>query len=395
MSSRRPRRGTAIRSMGLFAIAVTILAGIGITRANQADMAVGAGPPPRVQLQRVATGLTQPLYAVHAGDGSRRLFVVEQSGVVRILRDGRLLPAPFLDIRRRVISGGELGLLSVAFHPRYASNGRFFVNYTSNLGNLRTVIAEYRVSAGNPDVADSTERVLLEIAQPFRNHNGGLNLFGPDGMLYIGMGDGGSGGDRFNNGQRLDTLLGKLLRIDVDGGEPYRTPADNPFLGRGTARGEIWAYGLRNPWRFSFDRGTGRLFLADVGQNAWEEVDLIERGQNYGWNVMEGAHCFNPPTDCNTAGLRLPIAEYGRAMGCSITGGYVYRGSRIRDLVGRYLFGDYCSGRLWTLTEAAPGRWMMTQLLETGLSISSFGEDQDGEVYIVDHSGSIHVITGR
>jgi len=383
--------------MGLFAIAVTILAGIGITRAIQAAPAVGAGPPPlpRVQLQRVATGLTQPLYAVHAGDGSRRLFVVEQSGVVRILRDGRLLPAPFLDIRRRVIAGGELGLLSVAFHPRYASNGRFFVNYTSNLGNLRTVIAEYRVSAGNPDVADSTERVLLEIAQPFRNHNGGLNLFGPDGMLYIGMGDGGSGGDPFNNGQRLDTLLGKLLRIDVDGGAPYRTPADNPFLGRGTARGEIWAYGLRNPWRFSFDRGTGQLFLADVGQNAWEEVDLVERGQNYGWNVMEGAHCFNPPTDCNAAGLRLPIAEYGRAMGCSITGGYVYRGSRIRDLVGRYLFGDYCSGRLWTLTEAAPGRWMMTQLLETGLSISSFGEDQDGEVYIVDHSGSIHVITGR
>jgi len=381
----------------LRAVALAILSAAGLASAYEAPPALEAGatPLPPVALRRIAIGLTQPVYVVHAGDGTGRLFVVEQAGVIRIVRDGQLLRAPFLDIRRRVIAGGELGLLSVAFHPRYATNGRLFVNYTADGGNLRTVIAEYRVSASNPDVADVAERVLLEIAQPFRNHNGGLNLFGPDGMLYVGMGDGGSGGDPFNSGQRLDTLLGKLLRIDVDGAAPYRTPPNNPFVGRGSARGEIWAYGLRNPWRFSFDRGTGRLFLADVGQNAWEEVDLVEKGQNYGWNIMEGTHCFNPPTDCNTNGLRLPIAEYARADGCSITGGYVYRGPRIRGLVGRYLFGDYCSGRVWALSETGPGRWAAAQLLETGLRISSFGEDQDGEIHIVDHSGGVYVVTAR
>ena len=382
---------------GLRAGALAVLTAAGLASAYEAPPALEAGatPLPPVALRRIAIGLTQPVYVVHAGDGTGRLFVVEQAGVIRIVRDGQLLRAPFLDVRRRVIAGGELGLLSVAFHPRYATNGRLFVNYTTDGGNLRTVIAEYRVSAGNPDVADVAERVLLEIAQPFRNHNGGLNLFGPDGMLYVGMGDGGSGGDPFNNGQRLDALLGKLLRIDVDGATPYRTPPNNPFVGRGSARGEIWAYGLRNPWRFSFDRGTGRLFLADVGQNAWEEVDLVEKGQNYGWNIMEGTHCFNPPTDCNTNGLRVPIAEYGRADGCSITGGYVYRGPRIPGLVGRYLFGDYCSGRVWALSETAPGRWAAAQLLETGLRISSFGEDQDGEIHIVDHSGGVYVVTAR
>ena len=382
---------------GLRAGALAVLTAAGLASAYEAPPALEAGatPLPPVALRRIAIGLTQPVYVVHAGDGTGRLFVVEQAGVIRIVRDGQLLRAPFLDVRRRVIAGGELGLLSVAFHPRYATNGRLFVNYTADGGNLRTVIAEYRVSASNPDVADVAERVLLEIAQPFRNHNGGLNLFGPDGMLYVGMGDGGSGGDPFNNGQRLDALLGKLLRIDVDGATPYRTPPNNPFVGRGSARGEIWAYGLRNPWRFSFDRGTGRLFLADVGQNAWEEVDLVEKGQNYGWNIMEGTHCFNPPTDCNTNGLRVPIAEYGRADGCSITGGYVYRGPRIPGLVGRYLFGDYCSGRVWALSETAPGRWAAAQLLETGLRISSFGEDQDGEIHIVDHSGGVYVVTAR
>ncbi len=241
---------------------------------------------PRVQVSPLLAGLFEPVHLTHAGDQSGRMFVVEQAGTIRIIRDGRLLPAPFLDIRSRVISGGELGLLSVAFHPRYASNGRIFVNYTANQGNLRTVIAEYHVSAADPNRADPTERVILEIAQPFTNHNGGLNLFGPDGMLYIGMGDGGSAGDPFNNGQRLEALLGKLLRVDIDGGPPYRVPPDDPFVGRSGARGEIWAYGLRNPWRFAFDRPPGRLFLADVGQNQWEEVDLIERGQNYGWKEV-------------------------------------------------------------------------------------------------------------
>ncbi len=354
-----------------------------------------AQPAPQIQMQPVVTtGLSDPLYLIHAGDRSGRLFVVEQAGVIHIIEHGRLLPTPFLDIRSRVVSGGELGLLSVAFHPAYASNGRFFVNYTSNRGGLKTVIAEYHVSSGDSNVADPTERVILEIAQPFRNHNGGLNLFGSDGMLYIGMGDGGSAGDPSNNGQRLDTLLGKLLRIDING-SPYRVPPDNPFVSRPGARPEIWAHGLRNPWRFSFDRTNGRLFVADVGQDKWEEVDIVEKGQNYGWRIMEGNHCYNPPTGCSTIGLQMPIAEYGHDLGCSITGGYVYRGSHIRGLAGRYLFGDYCSGRLWALTEASPGRWTMTQLLSTGFQISSFGEDQDGEVYVIDYRGGVYQLVGQ
>ena len=302
-----------IRHSVLLPVVVTVLGSV-------LSLAYAGSSTAPVRLQPLATGLESPVYVTHAGDGSGRLFVVEQAGVIRIIRNGRLLARPFLDVRSRVISGGEMGLLSVAFHPQYASNGRFFVNYTANSDSLRTVIAEYRVSDA-PDVAGRAERVLLEIAQPYRNHNGGLNLFGPDGMLYIGMGDGGSGGDPHNNGQRLDTLLGKLLRLDVNGEAPYGVPRDNPFVGRAGARGEIWAYGLRNPWRFSFDRATGRLFLADVGQNRWEEIDLLEKGGNYGWRLMEGAHCFNPETGCSTTGLILPIAEYGRELGCSVTGG--------------------------------------------------------------------------
>ncbi|MDQ7848939.1 MAG: PQQ-dependent sugar dehydrogenase [Armatimonadota bacterium] len=355
---------------------------------------IAAAPGVVIRLQPLVAGLSAPVHLTHSGDGSGRLFVVEQAGVIRLIRDGRLLPRPFLDIRRRVVSGGEMGLLSVAFHPQYARTGRLFVNYTADGGSLRTVIAEYRVSAGDPDLADPAERVLLEISQPFRNHNGGLNIFGPDGMLYIGMGDGGSAGDPLNNGQRLDTLLGKLLRIDVDGGTPYRVPPDNPFVDRGGARPEIWAYGLRNPWRFSFDRGSGRLFLADVGQNRWEEIDLIEKGGNYGWRIMEGAHCFDPPEGCSRAGLILPIAEYRTSLGCAVTGGHVYRGSRIPDLMGRYLFADYCGGQLWSLRESG-GRWVMETLLATELQISSFGEDQAGELYVVDHRGAVYRIVPR
>jgi len=355
-----------------------------------------AGPAPLLGLRPVVTGLAAPVYVTHAGDRSGRLFVVEQEGRIRIIRNGRLRARPFLDIRARVISGGELGLLSVAFHPRFGSNGRFFVNYTTDRGGrLRTVIAEYRASPPDEDVAEVSEGILLEIDQPFRNHNGGLNLFGPDGMLYIGMGDGGSAGDPNNAAQRLDTLLGKLLRIDVDGGTPYRIPPDNPFVNRAGARDEIWAYGLRNPWRFSFDRMNGRLFLADVGQNQWEEIDLIERGGNYGWRIMEGAHCFSPPDGCDRSGLELPIAAYDHSQGCSVTGGYVYRGSRIRALAGRYLFGDYCSGRIWILSETTRSRWSMAAALSTDLRISSFGEDQNGELYVVDHAGTIYLITAR
>jgi len=354
-----------------------------------------AAPLPAVALRKIVAGLSSPVQVTHAGDRSGRLFIVEQGGRIRILKNGRLLPRPFLDITSKVTSGGEMGLLSVAFHPRFVENGRFFVNYTTGEGErLRSVVAEYRVSP-DADVAATVERVLLEVSQPFRNHNGGLNLFGPDGMLYIGFGDGGSGGDPMNNGQRLDTLLGKLLRIDVDGGTPYRAPSDNPFVGRAGARGEIWAYGLRNPWRFAFDRTTGRLFVGDVGQNRLEEVDIVERGKNYGWRVMEGTSCYNPASGCNREGLELPIAEYDHAAGCSITGGQVYRGSRIPGLVGRYLFGDYCSGRIWALTETGGARWTMTQVISTDLRISSFGEDAAGEVYVVDHSGAVYLIVAQ
>ncbi len=377
------------RALGavLTIVGLLVLTGCGLAQ---------SAPLPALRLQRVASGLDAPVYLTHAGDRSGRLFVVEQDGRIRILRDGRLIPRLFLDIRGKVISGGELGLLSVAFHPQFATNGRFFVNYTTQEGGrLRTVIAEYRASPPTADVADPTERVLLEINQPYRNHNGGLNLFGPDGMLYIGMGDGGSGGDPHNNGQRLDTLLGKLLRIDVDGGSPYRVPADNPFVGRDGARPEIWAYGLRNPWRFAFDRETKQLFVADVGQNMYEEIDLVERGGNYGWRIMEGAHCFSPATNCERNGLELPIAEYDHSQGCSITGGYVYHGSRIRALAGRYIFGDYCSGRIWALTESSSGRFSMTRLLDSGLRISSFGEDSSGELYVVDHAGAIYLLVPK
>ena len=382
-----------IRTLGVIVILAAALALVVVFRGNETGRS--AAPLPGVALRQVAGGFESPVYLTHAGDRSGRLFVVEQAGRIRILRDGRLLPRPFLDIRSRVTSGGEMGLLSVAFHPRYAENGRFYVNYTTGDGDrLRSIIAEYRVSQ-DADVAATAERVLLEVSQPFRNHNGGLNLFGPDGMLYIGLGDGGSARDPMNNGQRLDTLLGKILRIDVDGGTPYRVPSDNPFVGRANARGEIWAYGLRNPWRFSFDRNGGRLFVADVGQNQLEEVDIVERGKNYGWRIMEGNICHIPASGCDRSGLELPIAVYDRSGGCSITGGHVYRGTRIAGLAGRYLFGDYCSGQIWALTDAGEGRWTMAPLLSSELRITSFGEDAAGEIYVLDQGGTVYLLAPR
>ncbi|MGH9340549.1 MAG: PQQ-dependent sugar dehydrogenase [Acidobacteriota bacterium] len=346
-----------------------------------------------IQLVPLVSGLSSPLYVTHAGDGSERLFIVEQAGRILIFQDGTLLATPFLDINDRVISGGERGLLGLAFHPDYEENGRFFVNYTRQNDGLTTVVAEYQVSAENPDMASRQETILLEFSQPFTNHNGGMLAFGPDGYLYIGTGDGGSGGDPQGNAQNRSNLLGKILRIDVDrglpeAGSPYAIPPDNPFMDDPASRGEIWAYGLRNPWRFSFDRAGGRLFAGDVGQSAWEEVDIILKGGNYGWNRMEGPECFADSPPCEE-GLILPITSYGRSQGGSITGGYVYRGPESTGLQGVYIFGDFISGSVWSLRETGPGDWERTELLATSRHISSFGEDEAGNLYLVDHGGEV------
>jgi glucose/arabinose dehydrogenase len=344
-----------------------------------------AGPQGSIRLEPVIDGLTSPLYLTHAGDHSGRLFVVEQTGRILVLQPGTRGAQPFLEIGARVRSGGERGLLGLAFHPRFAENGRLFVDYT-RAPDGATVIAEYRVGPdGRADA--SSERVLLTIAQPYANHNGGMVAFGPDGFLYIGMGDGGSAGDPQNRAQNPNELLGKILRIDVDHGEPYGIPTDNPYA-RGGGRPEIYAIGLRNPWRFSFDRKTGELWAADVGQNAIEEIDLIKRGGNYGWHLFEGTHRYAADGEVDLAALTMPIAEYGHDDGrCSITGGYVYRGQAIPALAGTYIFGDYCSGDVFGLKD---GR--QTVLLETSMSIASFGEDAAGEVYLVDLDGAVYRI---
>lgn len=372
-------------------LACLLLLGCGVTSPPPA-----APPPPnpgsvQLELVQVAGGFTNPLDLQQPNDGSGRLFVVEQAGRIRIVAaSGSVLPTPFLDIISRVSSGGETGLLGLAFHPRYSQNGCFYINYTTTrfTGRLQTVIAEYQAAPPGSNTASTIESILLPpVDQPAANHNGGGLVFGPDGMLYIGLGDGGGGGDPLLNGQRINTRLGKMLRISVACNGAYTVPADNPFAGQPSPTNEIWALGLRNPWRFSFDRTTGRLFTADVGQDRWEEVDLIQSGRNYGWNVMEGAHCFSPATGCNTAGLELPIAEYDHSVGESVTGGYVYRGARIPALVGTYLFGDFITKKIFALVETSPGNWQRSLLLQTNLNISSFGQDQAGELYVVDLVG--------
>ena len=344
---------------------------------------------PNVVLQPLASGMTQPVAITHAGDA--RLFITLQPGMIVVYDGTQLLPTPFLDIRSIVQDGGERGLLGLAFHPRYTENGFFYVNYTDLAGD--TVVARYRVSAADPNRADPNSAfTLLFIDQPFANHNGGQLQFGPDGFLYIGMGDGGSGGDPGNRAQNLNDLLGKMLRIDVDGGTPYAVPQSNPFLTHTNARDEIWAYGLRNPWRFSFDRATGDLWIADVGQGSWEEVHFQPAtsigGENYGWRRMEGTHCFNPTTNCNDGSLILPVIEYGHENGaCSVTGGYVYRGALYPRLAGMYIYGDYCNGRIWGAARNASGALVSQLLVDAPFFISTFGEDVNGELYVADHGG--------
>ncbi len=360
-------------------------------------------PIPDIALAEVASGLKNPVHIAHDGTANR-LYVVEQAGVIRIIEKGRLLPEPFLDIRERVDSGGEKGLLAVAFHPRYADNGLLYVNYTTRrAGKLYTHVSRLRRAARNR--ADrGAETVLLRVEQPYSNHNGGQLAFGPDGYLYIGLGDGGAANDPHDHAQNLGSLLGKILRIDVDRSTdalPYAIPRDNPFVNRTGARGEIWAYGLRNPWRFAFDAASGRLYAADVGQNAVEEIDVIERGGNYGWRIMEGDICTPAfGADCERRGLTPPIHVYRHPQGFSVTGGFVYRGASVPGLCGVYLFADYVTQRLWGLRydgarvaahrellgPAALER-LLGRLRLGSLQISSFGEDARRELYVADHGG--------
>jgi len=385
------------------------LAGLTLTALLLAALLPGSAGaaivPSRIHLglTRVVSGLSELIGVANARDGSGRLFVVEQTGAVRIVRDGALVTAPFINISRAISRGGEQGLLGLAFHPSYRTNGKLYLSYTDVAGT--SVIREYRVSSSDPDRVDgSSGRTLLRVKQPFDNHNGGHIAFGPDGYLYVGLGDGGSGGDPGNRAQSRSTLLGKLLRIDVNkrtGSLAYGIPSTNPYVGR-SGLDQIWASGLRNPWGFSFDRVTGDLWIGDVGQNAWEEVDRAlavggrnaGRALNFGWHVLEGAHCFLPSSGCLRTGKTLPLTEYGHSAGrCSITGGHVYRGSAYPDLVGAYFFGDYCSGEIWYVDRAAARGVAPRLALDTGASVTSFGEDQAGELYLTDAGGTLFRLT--
>ncbi len=379
---------------------------------------------PSIELTEIASGYSSPVHLTHAGDGSGRIFIVERSGTIKILGGGT-----FLDITGIVKGGGEEGLLSVAFPPGFANTGRFYVYFTDNrAGNSgNNVLARFQISGVDPDAADpGSEEILLIFEHPSEtNHNGGQIAFGPDGYLYIGTGDGGGGGDPYENAQDLSSLLGKILRIDVEwasivplptpspsphtiflplvanpDGPAYLIPPDNPFISDGAAADEIWSYGLRNPWRFSFDRASGDLWIGDVGQGNWEEIDFQPNasagGENYGWDCREGAHDYSDPNgdlNVNCSGLTFvdSIHEYNHSLGCSITGGFVYRGSNIPSLQGIYLYADYCSGRVWGLQHDGAS-WISTELRNGGFGLASFGEDEAGELYLTRLDGKIFQI---
>jgi glucose/arabinose dehydrogenase len=348
-----------------------------------------------IALQTVVDGLDAPLDIATAGDGTGRLYVAEQGGTVRIVDGGTLLPTPFLDISSLTTAGGERGLLGIAFHPKFADDPRVFVDYTDLDGN--TVVSSFEVGLDADAVDPDSERVILQVKQPFANHNGGALAFGPDGMLYISLGDGGSGGDPQGNGQNLGTLLAKILRIDVDVAEgaeaAYTIPDDNPYAdGANGAMPETWVSGLRNPWRMRFDRPTGDLWIGDVGQGAWEEIDVVRtgtKGQDFGWNVMEGSHCYQPSDGCDQSGLTLPVAEYDHSLGCAVIGGVVVRDPATPTLDGRYLFSDACSGNIWALDPTGDARREPTRILDSGRSISSINMGDDGTVYMTDLGGEL------
>jgi glucose/arabinose dehydrogenase len=351
-----------------------------------------------VRFTTIAALPGRPLDISHAGDGSKRLFVAEQGGLVYVIEGGDVQGTPFLDIRDQVSGGGEQGLLGIAFHPDFPDDPRLFVHYTDKAGD--TVVSSFAVDPGSPDAADpDSETVILTVDQPYSNHNGGGLEFGPEGYLYIALGDGGSGGDPLDSGQRLDTLLGKILRIDIDrtsAGKAYAIPSSNPFAGDAGRRGEIWLYGLRNPFRFSFDRRTGDLWLGDVGQGDWEEIDVARGGVgglNFGWRIMEGGHCYSPSSGCTTSGLTLPVVEYSHDLGCTVIGGLVYRGSAYPLLRGAYLFTDFCSGRTWAVDADASGPQPLVEVADTSASIAGYGESETGELYAVDLGGQVYRVS--
>jgi len=356
-----------------------------------------------IVLTPIVSGLTRPVFITSARDGTGRTFIVEQGGRILVRKSGVVLSTPLLDISNLVTKGGEQGLLGLAFHPSFETNRKFYVNYTNRYGD--TIVREYKTSTSNPNRADTgSARTVLKIDQPYDNHNGGMLAFGPGGYLYIGMGDGGGGDDPGNRAQNTGTLLGKMLRINVNGRtstRAYKIPASNPYVGR-PGRNEIWQIGLRNPWRFSFDRKTGTMWIGDVGQGSYEEIDRAihtdtgsGRGYNWGWRVMEGRHCHIPPTGCNTAGKVKPLLEYTQESNgrCAVTGGYVYRGSWIPSLVGYYVFGDFCSGEIWAIkaNSSYPPNRITLAGAGSGRHISSFGESATGELYVVDLGGTISV----
>ncbi len=354
-------------------------------------------------LLEITRNVSQPVFLTHAPGDATRLFIVEQTGRIRIIQNGALLPAAFLDLHDSISTGGEQGLLGMAFAPDYATSGRFVVSYTAPRGRLSggtSVIARYTVSTGNPNLADpASGHTLLEVEQPYENHNGGMVVFGPDGFLYIGLGDGGGGGDPLDTGQDRSDLLGSLLRIDVSGAAGYVVPPSNPYATGSPYAPELWNWGLRNPWRFSFDRANGNLYIGDVGQSSREEIDVAPAssagGENYGWNALEGTACYQ--SGCDPSGTVLPVLDYTHGIGCSVTGGYVYRGSAIPSLVGHYLYADYCSG--WVRSFQYSGGQAVNRqdqpALSSGGNITSFGEDATGELYLLTHGGIVYRIVPR
>ena len=365
-------------------------------------LACNSGPEGSFQVERVFPNLSfqQMTNLVQPDDESGLIFVTEQRGIVYSFSvNGSQQANVFLDITDQVNMGGtEEGLLGLAFDPDYRQNGYFYLYYSAAAPH-RSVVSRFNLDGEQPQLADrQSEVIITEIEQPFSNHNGGQLAFGPDGYLYIGLGDGGSGGDPQGNGQNLGTLLGSILRIDVSGlsapGD-YQIPPDNPFVNTAGARPEIWAYGFRNPWRFSFDPETGLLWAGDVGQATWEEIDIVTEGGNYGWNIMEGLHCYSPAASCDQSGLTLPLAEYDHSHGCAVIGGYVYHGNQLQSLRGYYIYGDYCSGSIWALAYDGSTVTGNMLLIESGLTITSFGVDLAGNLYILSGDGGIYTLVQK